>query len=505
MGGVGTLTRAGASTSGLEVPAWRATVVLPLLAVLARLPLLTAAGRTDEVGYLLVARHAHAGGPFLYGDLWVDRPPLLIGVFRLAAALGGLPALRVLGLGVVAVLVVAAVDVGRTLSGPRGALWAGATAAALQASPLLGAPEVDGELLGAALVMVAVAVGLRALALPMRGRCVGLTVLSGALAAASLLVKQNLADGLVLLGVLLLVRLLRRREPAAQVLARLDALTAGALVPLGLAVAWSAVWGAGPGRLWTDVYAFRAAALPVLAATPSPGDTGRTLLLLVAAAGAGVVPLLGGLAWSTWRRRSASAPSVAVLVAGLFGAASVAGGVSAWNHYLMQLVPAAAAAAGLLASGGPRSRRWSAAVVAASVVSSLTASTVLLISHPGCGQQEVVGRRVSTVLRAHAAAGDSAVTLYGDVDALGDTGLRLPYPYLWSLPVRTLDPSLTRLTAVLTGPSRADWVVRTMPLHRWGLDADRRLERALALGYTPVAQVCGEQILHRQAQLSGPG
>lgn len=499
MGGLGTLTRVQAATGPTQTPAGRATLALPVLAVLARVPLLAAPARTDEVGYLLVARHAHAGGPFLYGDLWVDRPPLLIGVFRLAAALGGLPALRVLGLGVAAVLVVAAADVGRTLGGPRGALWAGATAAALQASPLLGAPEVDGELLGAALVMLAVAVGLRALVLPLGRRRVALTAAAGALAASSLLVKQNLADGLVLLGALLLARLLQRDEPAAQALSRTGALVAGALVPLALAVLWSAVWGAGSGRLWTDVYAFRAAALPVLAATPAPGVTGRAVLLGLAAVASGIVPLLAGLGCSVWRSRSAPPPAAGVLVAALFGAASVATGVSAWSHYLMELVPVAAAAAGLLARGAPRRRRWSGTVVIASVLSSLVAGSILVVSPAGCGRQEAVGARTAAFLKSHGRSGDSAVTVYGDVDALGDAGLRLPYPYLWSLPVRTLDPDLSRLTAVLTGPSRADWVVRTMPTHRWGLDADGQIERALAVGYTPVADVCGEQILHRRA------
>jgi hypothetical protein len=42
----------------------------------------------DEGGFLAVAQHMGAPGRYLYGPLWVDRPPGLIAVFALAAHLG---------------------------------------------------------------------------------------------------------------------------------------------------------------------------------------------------------------------------------------------------------------------------------------------------------------------------------------------------------------------------------------------------------------------------------
>jgi hypothetical protein len=49
--------------------------------------------------------------------------------------------------------------------------------------------------------------------------------------------------------------------------------------------------------------------------------------------------------------------------------------------------------------------------------------------------------------------------------------MQSPYPQLWSLPVRVLDPRLTELTDVLTGVDRPSWVVvNGTTLATWGVD-----------------------------------
>ena len=83
--------------------AWTTVLVTALAAALLRLCFLAVPVFPDEGGDLLVARH-WAAGPGLYGGVWVDRPPLLVGFWRLAAALGGIEAARILALVVVAVL-----------------------------------------------------------------------------------------------------------------------------------------------------------------------------------------------------------------------------------------------------------------------------------------------------------------------------------------------------------------------------------------------------------------
>ena len=71
--------------------------VLAVVVALVRLPFLLLPLSPDEGGYLLVASQ-WAPGSSTYGDYFVDRPPLLMGLFGLADALGGAVPLRLLGL-----------------------------------------------------------------------------------------------------------------------------------------------------------------------------------------------------------------------------------------------------------------------------------------------------------------------------------------------------------------------------------------------------------------------
>jgi hypothetical protein len=59
----------------------RSVVLTVLVGLLLRLPFTCRPAYPDEAGYLLVARHWRSGGPWLYGMLWVDRPPLLWGMW----------------------------------------------------------------------------------------------------------------------------------------------------------------------------------------------------------------------------------------------------------------------------------------------------------------------------------------------------------------------------------------------------------------------------------------
>ena len=77
------------------------------------------------------------------------------------------------------------------------------------------------------------------------------------------------------------------------------------------------------------------------------------------------------------------------------------------------------------------------------------------------------------------------------------SGLTTPYPYLWSLPVRTLDPQLARLTRTLAGPRAPTWVVEWYPLNTWELDPHGRLARTLSTRYRQVATVCGHRVFLR--------
>ena len=113
--------------------------------VVARLVYLWPPLHSDEGGYLFVARHWRAGGEFLYGDYHVDRPPLLLAVFRLAAVCEGDRAIRVLAIPFVVAAVLAMARAAFLVAGHGGARWSAAVTAALVSSPALGGTRSMGS------------------------------------------------------------------------------------------------------------------------------------------------------------------------------------------------------------------------------------------------------------------------------------------------------------------------------------------------------------------------
>jgi 4-amino-4-deoxy-L-arabinose transferase-like glycosyltransferase len=192
---------------------WRRWLLAACAAVVvARLTFLGQPLRSDEGGYLMVARQWHAGGEFLYGDYHVDRPPLLMLMFRLAAVTEWDGAIRVLSIPFALAFVLAAARAAYLLAGPAGARWSAVVAAAFICSPAFAADQADGELFAAPLVMAAVALTVDAWQ-----RAPGLArfwvaTAAGVLAAAASLVKQNFLEGFVFAGVLVVAEALRRRR-----------------------------------------------------------------------------------------------------------------------------------------------------------------------------------------------------------------------------------------------------------------------------------------------------
>src|SRR5687767_11003629 len=74
--------------------AWWTLAGCLLIALLLRAPYLSVPLGRDEGGLSFIARQWDGGS--LYGDYWVDRPPLLLVLFKLAV-LGGDDGVRVLG------------------------------------------------------------------------------------------------------------------------------------------------------------------------------------------------------------------------------------------------------------------------------------------------------------------------------------------------------------------------------------------------------------------------
>lgn len=133
------------------------------MAVAAWLPFLHSPLTSDESGFLLLSGQLRRGTS-LYGNYWVDRPPLLLWLFHLAGvvtppgatAVGVLaPGVKLLG-AIAAGLAVLLSWVLAAAVEPRGRaarMVAAMAMAILVSSPKLGLPETNGELLALPFVL----------------------------------------------------------------------------------------------------------------------------------------------------------------------------------------------------------------------------------------------------------------------------------------------------------------------------------------------------------------
>ena len=485
-------------------PAIRGPVGIALLAgslaVALRVPFVHHPPYADEGGLLVVASHWHAGGPYLYGRLFVDRPPLLLAFFRLAVAMGGVLPLRVLGLLLVLASVGLAARAGWRLAATRGAVVAAVTTAALLADPRLGTQEVDAETVGLPLVLLAAVLALEACGRSSARARPWLLAGAGAAGSAAVLVKQNLADGLAFAVVLLLASALASRSGVRRTGVRLGWLTAGAAVPAGVALAWSA-GSTGAGGLWYALYGFRLAASSALFGTSSPAQSARLEELLRSASTSGMVLLLVLALAVLLRRRRLDATVASLLAMLAVELVGVAGGGYYWPHYLVGLVPGTAL---LVARAAGRLRRmWMIGAAVALTVVSTGYDVAVDAASPTAYDRTEVGA-LTTWLDHAKRPGDSAVVLYGDASLYETTRLRPAYPYLWTLPQRVLDPFLHRLVRTLDGSRGPTYVVVRMPLDAWGQDPHGHVQRALDRHYRVAAHVAGDTVYRRRDVSTGP-
>jgi hypothetical protein len=475
----------------------RFLLVLCLVVVLVRASFVPRPLRNDEGGYLLVARQWHSGGEFLYGDYFVDRPPLLLLIFRIAALSDWDQAVRVLAIPFVLVFVLAGWRAGSILGGPAGGRWAAVVAAGALCSPGLAAEQADGELFGAALVMASLALALTAWHASTPAARFRAATAAGATAAAAPLVKQNLLEGALFLACLVLVAYQRREESSR---GRAAGVVAGALcgallvaVLLGL---WLASVGTGPAGAWHDLVAFRGEAFDTIWSSSTEATVRRGGQLAVLGVVTGLLPVV-----ATWfcahRPGHDAATRTAVTTVLAFGLVAIAAGGSYWPPYLLQLAPGAVLAVGVVAPLATRAGSWMRAasrLLLAVAVAGTIASAVIHLTVPSAWYSQ----RIGEWLAASKAPGDSAVVAYGLPSVLETADLPSPYPHLWSVPMRTSDPRQERLRETLAGPRAPEWIVQVTGLNAWHIDDGARLRDLVRDRYRVVATVCGSEVWLRQ-------
>ncbi|MBO9524499.1 MAG: hypothetical protein J7518_23410 [Nocardioidaceae bacterium] len=457
--------------------------------VLVRALEVRAGASPDEGGFLVVAGQWHAGGSSLYGDYWVDRPPLLLAFYRLADLTGGLTSLRVIGAIAAAITVLLLASAALRVFGRRAATWTAVVAAALLVSPLFGSVDVNGELLAVPLVALGIRAAVEAVLSDDRLLARGSALVAGVAAVAALLVKQNVADVLVFTAVCWLVAW-RQQRVSTRDLRDLVALAAfGAVLAYAVVMLSAMAHGTSPLEVYQATYPFRVEAARVLAQSTSNAADVRLhrlgIAFLLSAA-----PLVLAL-FAVFGLRRSRAPYVAWALAATAGWAtvSVLAGGSYWFHYLVESIPVVALAAGAVSLAAPRLLR---PVVAAVVVSALVAAGYVF-AHPTATPGSTVGRAIAGVARP----GDTLFSAFGDPDILRSTGMTSPYPYLWSLPARTLDPDETTLHEVLTGPDAPTWIVVRNRRTAAKL-AEHGSLRIIENRYREVGGVCGRIVYLRR-------
>ena len=466
------------------------------LAFLLRLPGLSRPVRPDEAGWFLVARTWDPSPDSVYGEHFVDRPPSLIGLVDLADQLGGLVTLRLLGALAAAAMVLLAARIGALVADAAAGRWSAVVVAALTTSPLIDPVAAKGELLALPLVGLALWWSLLASRAEPAGRALGLAFAAGLVGGAALGLKQSLVGGLVFAAVLFLGSWWWGPTGRRRLLALLASLAAGAAVPVLATVGWALAAGVRLSELSYTVYGFRSDAAQVLAEGTSTKPAERIALLVAIAIGAGVVAIVAGFVvhlpqnWAT--DRPVTLATAAVLIVELAGL--IAGG-SYWRDYLFPLVPPLAICVTLLVSRGgrPASRmRFIALLSAGSAVVSLVVWFVLELAGV-IGYTEVAAGDAI----AEAAAPDDTLTVFGGrADVQYASGLRSPYPHLWSLPMRTLDPEYADLVALLDGPRAPTWFVTWIPLGSWDAPGADDLRTAIERNYERHGTGCDDNAVY---------
>lgn len=493
-----------------------------LLAVLARFPGLMWPLRPDEAGFLLVARTWDPTADSVYGPHFVDRPPLLLAVVRAVDAVGGPYALRVVGAVAcgAAVLLVAALvhELARHLPRPARPrpLRLVTTGSAILTAAFLTTPQIDAvatksEVLGVPLLLTSALLTLRAVRLRAPGAAALSAAGAGLVALLAIGLKQSLVGGVVFAAVFWTTSLITRRITGATFVRLALAASLGALVPVLATVAWALAAGVDLSTLWYAVVSFRGDASAVLAAEPNPAAENRVLTLLLISVTTGMALVV---VWCVAR----SAQTVRMLpVAGLAALTTLVVDLlvvgmsgSFWTPYLFTPITSlmilwACVRVSDLPDPGPRrrmlltGRRWRrprlevvlVALCALSTVASLTGWVVDWRTGPP-PRQHLVGQAVG----AASTPGDRLVVYGGRADIQFSSGLASPYTHLWSLPMRTLDPELVELEALLRDPDRAPtWFVTAVGLDAWrgqGLDLTDALEEY----YRPLTTLCGTYEVH---------
>jgi hypothetical protein len=464
---------------------------LAALAVVLRFPSLLWPLMPDESGFTLVARQWHPAADNMYGTYWVDRPPVLIALFKVADWLVGPYGPRVAGCLLAAGMAIAAYRVGLLIGGRTVARWTGVACLALMSQPDFTMWSAKSESLGVPLAMASCMLTVETLYRP-TGRARLLAAFgAGAVGAVALGMKQNLF-GPEVFGFVALMTAMRGSRFAAGEARRVIAFAAAGLAAVVAAVlGWAVASGVRLGTVWEMLYGFRGDAFQVITEgdMSAPLDRAGELVHLFLVTGMVAVLVLFVIAFpATYRAHRELVPAVALMLVVDAVALSLSGNY--WASNILPLIPGLTIALALVMSSGRRRL-----VVSRAVAAGLAASCVWLlgsyvethtVGDSGAPTAHYTGVAIADVAEPQ----DTIVLLYGRADIVLASGLSDPYEQLWSLPTRTLDPGLTQLKALLQSPAAPTWLVEWSDSSSFGLDPDGSLQALIEQRYTERIAPC---------------
>ncbi len=447
----------------------------------------------DEGGVAMVARSWHTGGPFAYGNYFLDRPPLLVGLYGIFGSLG--PAgIRLLGALGASLLVTLTTLLAVRLGGRAAAPWAAGMSAVMASSAVLTSVFTPAELLAASPSCASIL--LLVVALERDRRRLWLLVGAGLLAASALLVKQSFGDALAA-GAVALVGMKAIGVPWGEWFKRAVAYAAGVGTVMGAVFLWALLTSTSVGSIYYALFGFRVDAVSALA-NSGTGTKIAGLAVPAVTSGVAVTLVLAGLGIASLRGRPLLRLVLSFwLLAGLVGL--ILGG-SYWHHYLIELVPGAVAGAAVTLA---HHRRVAVLALASMAVPAGAVAISTFANNSSALHQEasvIVGKYV----KARALPGQTIDVMYARVNVLYYSGLRDPFPYNWSLMMRAAPHAQARLRRLLASGGRPTWVVQWQSHRAFGLDRSGATEQALKRNYRRVSTVCGQPVFLARGAGSRP-
>jgi hypothetical protein len=244
-------------------------------------------------------------------------------------------------------------------------------------------------------------------------------------------------------------------------------------------------------ELLYELFGFRAQGSQTLLAEPTNAQGERLHNLIDCSIRSGLVPVALASLWLL-RRRWWRDPVTLALLAMLFTALlGVVGGGQYWIHYALGLVPTASLLAAY-AVGRVAAPRLVGARVASCVV--ITGWHVVKAMGDRQPDDETWVGGTTVWLDQVKRPDDRMVVLYGQAGLYESARIPPAYAYMWTLPMRVLDPDLADLRTLLSGPDAPTFVLAPTPLNAWNIDPEYRVLRTLSHHYRAVALVCGSPV-----------